>query len=149
MKSYFQALDGLRGTVALNVVMFHIWEWLVPDLAHNPMPHTFLAVDFFFALSGYSQASVKPVTLWETQSMSIGSPELAGNLKLASRLQITFKLSLIRRCIAASAVGASEAKIASATLLWSATLIVCSPLNCIVVRKLWRSAISTKLQCWA
>src|ERR1035437_3762091 len=26
---------------------------LVPDLEHNPMAHTYLAVDFFFALSGF------------------------------------------------------------------------------------------------
>lgn len=53
MKSHYQALDGLRGTAAFSVFLFHIWEMLVPDLAHNPMPHTFLAVDFFFALSGF------------------------------------------------------------------------------------------------
>jgi peptidoglycan/LPS O-acetylase OafA/YrhL len=46
-------LDGLRGTAALSVRMFHIWEMLVPDLAHNPMRHTFLAVDFFFLMSGF------------------------------------------------------------------------------------------------
>ena len=53
MKSHYQALDGLRGTAAFSVLLFHICEMLVPDLAHNPMPHTFLAVDFFFALSGF------------------------------------------------------------------------------------------------
>jgi len=53
MKSHYQALDGLRGTAAFSVLLFHIWEMLVPDLARNPMPHTFLAVDFFFALSGF------------------------------------------------------------------------------------------------
>lgn len=53
MKSHYQALDGLRGTAAFSVFLFHICEMLVPDLAHNPMPHTFLAVDFFFALSGF------------------------------------------------------------------------------------------------
>jgi len=53
MKSHYEALDGLRGTAAFSVFLFHIWEMLVPDLAHNPMRHTFLAVDFFFALSGF------------------------------------------------------------------------------------------------
>jgi peptidoglycan/LPS O-acetylase OafA/YrhL len=53
MKSHYQALDGLRGTAAFSVFLFHICEMLVADLAHNPMPHTFLAVDFFFALSGF------------------------------------------------------------------------------------------------
>ena len=52
-RSHYEALDGLRGTAAFCVLMFHFWEMLVPDAAHNPMRHTFLAVDFFFALSGF------------------------------------------------------------------------------------------------
>jgi peptidoglycan/LPS O-acetylase OafA/YrhL len=52
VKSHYEALDGLRGTAALCVLMFHFWEMMVPDIAHNPMGHAFLAVDFFFALSG-------------------------------------------------------------------------------------------------
>jgi peptidoglycan/LPS O-acetylase OafA/YrhL len=46
-------LDGLRGTAAFSVFMFHIWEMLVPTAQQNPMAHTYLAVDFFFALSGF------------------------------------------------------------------------------------------------
>jgi peptidoglycan/LPS O-acetylase OafA/YrhL len=53
MKSHYEALDGLRGTAALCVLMFHFWEMIAPDVAHNPMGHAFLAVDFFFALSGF------------------------------------------------------------------------------------------------
>ena len=52
-RSHYEALDGLRGTAALCVLMFHFWEMVVPDIAHNPMGHAFLAVDFFFALSGF------------------------------------------------------------------------------------------------
>lgn len=53
MKAHYQVLDGLRGTAALSVVAFHLWELMVNGLDSNPMPHTFLAVDFFFALSGF------------------------------------------------------------------------------------------------
>ncbi|SFV09065.1 acyltransferase family protein [Pseudoduganella namucuonensis] len=53
MKSHYHVLDGLRGTAAFSVFTFHILEMLVPSLELNPMPHTFLAVDFFFALSGF------------------------------------------------------------------------------------------------
>lgn len=53
MKSHYHVLDGLRGTAAFSVFMFHIWELLVPGPEQNPMGHTFLAVDFFFALSGF------------------------------------------------------------------------------------------------
>ena len=53
MKPHYPVLDGLRGTAAFSVFLFHFCEMLVPDLAHNPMGHAFLAVDFFFALSGF------------------------------------------------------------------------------------------------
>jgi len=52
-RPHFHVLDGLRGTAALSVIVFHLLEMLVPSLQQNPMPHTFLAVDFFFALSGF------------------------------------------------------------------------------------------------
>lgn len=53
MKSHYHVLDGLRGTAAFSVFAFHFLEMLVPNLDKNPMPHTFLAVDFFFVLSGF------------------------------------------------------------------------------------------------
>lgn len=53
MKLHYQALDGLRGTAAFSVLLFHLLEIIAPDPAHNVMRHTFLAVDFFFALSGF------------------------------------------------------------------------------------------------
>lgn len=53
MKPHYHILDGLRGTAALSVFAFHFLEMLVPSLNRNPMPHGFLAVEFFFALSGF------------------------------------------------------------------------------------------------
>lgn len=53
-KEHFEVLDGLRGTAALIVVIFHIqgitvmWDGAKVVLHHAP-----LAVDFFFALSGF------------------------------------------------------------------------------------------------
>ncbi|TCM16450.1 peptidoglycan/LPS O-acetylase OafA/YrhL [Novosphingobium sp. PhB165] len=53
-KEHFEVLDGLRGTAAMLVVLFHIqgitvnWEGAKVFLHHAP-----LAVDFFFALSGF------------------------------------------------------------------------------------------------
>ena len=53
-KAHFEVLDGLRGTAALLVVAFHIQGITVlfnaPQLL---LPHAYLAVDFFFALSGF------------------------------------------------------------------------------------------------
>jgi len=53
MKSHLETLDGLRGTAALSVLLFHITEITSVDVAHNPLRHAHLAVDFFFALSGF------------------------------------------------------------------------------------------------
>lgn len=53
MKQRYEVLDGLRGTAALAVVVFHLFEMLWPDPAKNPLHHAYLAVDFFYALSGF------------------------------------------------------------------------------------------------
>ncbi|MFD1469326.1 acyltransferase family protein [Hymenobacter caeli] len=53
MKKHYEILDGLRGTAALLVVVFHLFEGLNPDYRTNPLHHGYLAVDFFFLLSGF------------------------------------------------------------------------------------------------
>ncbi|GGK79529.1 acyltransferase family protein [Rufibacter glacialis] len=52
-KQHFVILDGLRGVAALAVVIFHFMEWIYPDSSKNFIGHGFLAVDFFFCLSGF------------------------------------------------------------------------------------------------
>src|SRR6478609_5352395 len=52
-KQHFAILDGLRGVAALGVVVFHFMEWIFPDPSKNFIGHGFLAVDFFFCLSGF------------------------------------------------------------------------------------------------
>lgn len=52
-KQHFVILDGLRGVAALAIVIFHFMEWVVPDFNKNFIGHGFLAVDFFFCLSGF------------------------------------------------------------------------------------------------
>lgn len=52
-KQHFLILDGLRGIAALAVVIFHFMEWIYPDSSKNFIGHGFLAVDFFFCLSGF------------------------------------------------------------------------------------------------
>lgn len=52
-KPHFHVLDGLRGIAAIAVVIFHCYEILTPELTENPIAHGFLAVDFFFCLSGF------------------------------------------------------------------------------------------------
>lgn len=52
-KPHYQTLDGLRGIAAIAVVIFHCYEILTPEISNNPIAHGFLAVDFFFCLSGF------------------------------------------------------------------------------------------------
>ena len=52
-KQHFVILDGLRGIAALAVVIFHFMEWVYPDPSKNFIGRGFLAVDFFFCLSGF------------------------------------------------------------------------------------------------
>lgn len=52
-KQHFEILDGLRGIAALAVVIFHFMEWIFTDPSQNFIGHGFLAVDFFFCLSGF------------------------------------------------------------------------------------------------
>ena len=53
MKPHYPILDGLRGTAAILVVIFHLFEAYYPVYAKHPMHHGYLAVDFFYLLSGF------------------------------------------------------------------------------------------------
>lgn len=50
-KVYYPILDGLRGVAALMVLVFHIFEMF--NIREAPIQHGYLAVDFFFLLSGF------------------------------------------------------------------------------------------------
>ena len=52
-KPHYPILDGLRGTAAVLVVTFHLLEAYFPELPKHPMHHGYLAVDFFYLLSGF------------------------------------------------------------------------------------------------
>jgi peptidoglycan/LPS O-acetylase OafA/YrhL len=53
-KKHYEILDGLRGIAAIMVVMFHILEtFSAGDHAQQLINHGYLAVDFFFVLSGF------------------------------------------------------------------------------------------------
>jgi peptidoglycan/LPS O-acetylase OafA/YrhL len=52
-KPHYPILDGLRGVAAILVVLFHIVESHFHDFAFHPIHHGYLAVDFFFLLSGF------------------------------------------------------------------------------------------------
>jgi len=52
-KQHFEILDGLRGVAAIVVVIYHFMEIAITNYNKNFLSHGFLAVDFFFCLSGF------------------------------------------------------------------------------------------------
>ncbi|MGI6243467.1 MAG: acyltransferase family protein [Prevotella sp.] len=52
-KPRYEILDGLRGVAALMVILFHIFETYIPVFGTQHVNHGYLAVDFFFVLSGF------------------------------------------------------------------------------------------------
>ena len=52
-KPRYEILDGLRGVAALMVILFHIFETYTPEGGQQHINHGYLAVDFFFVLSGF------------------------------------------------------------------------------------------------
>jgi len=69
-KPHYPILDGLRGVAALLVVAFHIFEANATSHQDQLINHGYLAVDFFFLLSGFVVAYAYD-DRW--QKMTIGS----------------------------------------------------------------------------
>lgn len=52
-KPHYDILDGLRGVAAITVVWFHLFEAYATSHLDQRINHGYLAVDFFFMLSGF------------------------------------------------------------------------------------------------
>ena len=52
-KTHYQVLDGLRGVAAIMVICYHVCEGFATSAIDQNFNHGYLAVDFFFALSGF------------------------------------------------------------------------------------------------
>lgn len=52
-KPHYKTLDGLRGIAALAVVWYHLFEGFATSPIDQRFNHGYLAVDFFFILSGF------------------------------------------------------------------------------------------------
>lgn len=52
-----EILDGLRGVAAMIVVAFHLFETYSQGPSHQIINHGYLAVDFFFVLSGFPSSA--------------------------------------------------------------------------------------------
>lgn len=52
-KPHYALLDGLRGVAAIMVIWYHFFEGFASSPVDQKFNHGYLAVDFFFALSGF------------------------------------------------------------------------------------------------
>lgn len=52
-KPHYAILDGLRGVAALTVIWYHVFEGFETSPLDQKFNHGYLAVDFFFILSGF------------------------------------------------------------------------------------------------
>lgn len=52
-KPHYQILNGLRGVAALMVIWYHVFEAFATSPIDQRFNHGYLAVDFFFILSGF------------------------------------------------------------------------------------------------
>jgi len=52
-KAHYAVLDGLRGVAALIVICYHVFEGFATSPLTQTINHGYLAVDFFFILSGF------------------------------------------------------------------------------------------------
>src|SRR5580698_9043340 len=62
----FSALDGLRGVAAISIVVFHYSQ----NLGWELLPNAYLAVDFFFMLSGFVLAHAYEARLRSGQAVA-------------------------------------------------------------------------------
>ncbi len=53
LKPRYDLLDGLRGVAAVMVIWYHFFEGFATSPVDQRMNHGYLAVDFFFVLSGF------------------------------------------------------------------------------------------------
>ena len=52
-KPHYEILDGLRGVAALVAIWYHVFEGFATSPLDQKFNHGYLAVDFFFILSGF------------------------------------------------------------------------------------------------
>ena len=79
-KPRYEILDGLRGVASMIVVAFHLFETYSGNPVHQILNHGYLAVDFFFVLSGFVVGYAYD-DRWDRMSASFGSFASNGNFR--------------------------------------------------------------------
>lgn len=70
-KPHYELLDGLRGVAALVVIWYHVFEGFATSPVDQCFNHGYLAVDFFFILSGFVVGYAYD-DRWKRRTLSFG-----------------------------------------------------------------------------
>ena len=70
-KPHYELLDGLRGVAALVVIWYHVFEGFAASPVDQRFNHGYLAVDFFFILSGFVVGYAYD-DRWKRRTLSFG-----------------------------------------------------------------------------
>lgn len=102
-KPHYDILDGLRGIAAIMVLCYHICEAVAfapinTTIAEQGLYHGFMAVDFFFILSGFVMGYAYEERL-QDGSMSLGSFIKRRLIRLHPMVVIGVVIGLICFCI--------------------------------------------------
>jgi peptidoglycan/LPS O-acetylase OafA/YrhL len=142
---HYPALDGLRGMAAIAVVFYHIGLYF--QLRYIPA-HGYLAVDFFFILSGYVIAHAYDDRLATT--MSLASFVRVRLIRLYPLALLGVSIGTVAMLIASQVtvgipVGAVlEAALMNAALLPTSALLAVRPFSFPIDTPLW----SLSLEIW-
>lgn len=96
-KPHYELLDGLRGIAAIMVVWYHIFEGFATSPTDQNFNHGYLAVDFFYILSGFVIAYAYD-DRWKT-SMTISSFFKRRLIRLHPMVIIGAILGVISYCL--------------------------------------------------
>lgn len=99
-KPHYELLDGLRGVAALFVIWFHVFEGFATSPIDQQLNHGYLAVDFFFILSGFVIGYAYD-NRWE-RSMTIGNFFKRRLIRLHPMVVVGAVLGAITFCIQGS-----------------------------------------------
>ena len=97
-KPHYKLLDGLRGVAALLVIWYHVFEGFATTPIDQRFNHGYLAVDFFFILSGFVVGYAYD-DRWKKKTLTIQNFFKRRLIRLHPMVVLGVVLGLITYCI--------------------------------------------------
>lgn len=100
-KPHYELLDGLRGVAALVVIWYHVFEGFATSPFDQRFNHGYLAVDFFFILSGFVVGYAYD-DRWKRRTLSLGGFVKRRLIRLHPMVVLGAVLGAVTFCIQGS-----------------------------------------------